>query len=69
MIRFCPWKKDIIKHTNSTMSSNEAGVYKSNCTDEDVSIDFGSCSIYACPFYDEAGNVWCRRVSLERGEE
>lgn len=64
MIRLCPWKKMIMKHVNSTKSYDEEGVYYTSvCTNEDVTFDFASCSNYACPFYDEAGSVWCRRVS------
>lgn len=65
MIKLCPWKKMIMKHNNSTKSYDESGVYTSDCINEDVSIDFGTCSNYACPFYDEAGSVWCRRISKE----
>lgn len=63
MLRLCPWKKDIVKHVNTTTSYDESGSWVSDCTNEDVSIDFGNCSNYACPFYDESGSVWCRRVS------
>lgn len=62
MLKLCPWKRDIVKHTNSVITNSEER-WKSNCTNEDVSVDFGSCSNYACPFYDEAGSVWCKRVS------
>ena len=40
MIKLCPWKKMIIKHANSTKSYDEEGVYTSDCTNEDVTIDF-----------------------------
>jgi len=63
MLKLCPWKKDIVKHVNTTTSYDESGTWVSDCTNEDTSIDFGSCSNYACPFYDETGSVWCRRVT------
>lgn len=67
MIKLCPWKKMIMKHNNSTKSYDESGVYTSDCTNEDVSIDFGNCSLNACPFYDDSEIFanGCRRVGTD----
>lgn len=74
MLKLCPWKKNIIKHENVTISNEEVGVIRASqvntrSVNTDIDVDFGNCSNYACPFYDEEGSVWCRRVSLERGKE
>ena len=68
MIKLFPWKKMIMKHNNSTNSyDDESGVYTSDCTNEDVSIDFGNCSLNACPFYDDSEIFanGCRRVGVD----
>lgn len=69
MLKLCPWKKTVMKHNVLETSFSHDAQSAFNSTNEDVSIDFGNCSNYACPFYDESRSVWCRRVSLERGEE
>lgn len=63
MLKLCPWKKTVMKHNVCETSFNEDGNTYAETNNSDVSIDFGNCSNYACPFYDEAGSVWCRRVS------
>ena len=68
MLKLCPWKKNIVKHSNSTISFDETGaVYRSNCTNEDVAVDFGNCSLNACPFYDDSELFanGCRRVGVD----
>lgn len=61
MVKLCPWKKNIIRHENVTIS-NEEDINTRNAN-TDVDVDFGNCSNYVCPFYDETGSVWCRRVT------
>lgn len=66
MLKLCPWKRLVSRHSVSETSLAEDGSYV-DTDNSDVSVDFGNCSLNACPFYDDSELFanGCRRVGVE----